>query len=218
MNILITGGSGFLGARLARTLLQQGKLSKAGAAAAPITSITLADRAAAAGRPGGGPARQGRRRRPAGPGDLARAAGRRHRRGVPPRRRRQRRMRGRLRPGHAQQLRRHAPAAGSLPRAGLSPRVRVCQFAGGIRQAAGPADARTDHRRDPAHAAEQLRHPEIHRRAAGRRLRAQGLHHGPQRAADDRERAPGPPQRRGLRLPVAACCASRWRACARRCP
>ena len=45
MNILITGGSGFLGARLARTLLQQGSLSKAGAPAAPITSITLADRA-----------------------------------------------------------------------------------------------------------------------------------------------------------------------------
>jgi len=45
MNILITGGSGFLGARLARTLLQQGSLSKAGAPAAAITSITLADRA-----------------------------------------------------------------------------------------------------------------------------------------------------------------------------
>ncbi|TFZ06791.1 NAD-dependent epimerase/dehydratase family protein [Ramlibacter henchirensis] len=45
MNILITGGSGFLGARLARTLLQQGRLSRAGAAAEPITSLTLTDRA-----------------------------------------------------------------------------------------------------------------------------------------------------------------------------
>jgi D-erythronate 2-dehydrogenase len=44
MNILITGGCGFLGARLARTLLAQGSLALAGAAARPIESITLADR------------------------------------------------------------------------------------------------------------------------------------------------------------------------------
>lgn len=45
MNILITGGSGFLGARLARTLLAQGSLSLAAAPALAISSITLADRA-----------------------------------------------------------------------------------------------------------------------------------------------------------------------------
>ena len=45
MNILITGGGGFLGARLARTLLAQGSLSLAGAPASSIESITLADRA-----------------------------------------------------------------------------------------------------------------------------------------------------------------------------
>jgi D-erythronate 2-dehydrogenase len=45
MNILITGGCGFLGARLARTLLSQGSLSLAGAPARKIASITLADRA-----------------------------------------------------------------------------------------------------------------------------------------------------------------------------
>ncbi len=45
MNILITGGSGFLGARLARTLLSQGSLSLAGAPARTIDTITLADRA-----------------------------------------------------------------------------------------------------------------------------------------------------------------------------
>lgn len=45
MNILITGGAGFLGARLARTLLAAGQLSLAGAAPRKIESITLADRA-----------------------------------------------------------------------------------------------------------------------------------------------------------------------------
>ena len=46
MHIVITGGAGFVGARLARTLLAQGQLSLAGAAKAPITRITLVDRAA----------------------------------------------------------------------------------------------------------------------------------------------------------------------------
>ncbi len=47
MNILITGGAGFLGARLARTLLKGGSLALAGAAAAKINRVTLVDRVAA---------------------------------------------------------------------------------------------------------------------------------------------------------------------------
>ena len=46
MNIVITGGAGFLGQRLARTLLAQGTLSLAGAAPTAITRITLVDRVA----------------------------------------------------------------------------------------------------------------------------------------------------------------------------
>ena len=45
MHIVITGGAGFLGVRLARTLLAQGQLALAGAAPAAITRITLVDRA-----------------------------------------------------------------------------------------------------------------------------------------------------------------------------
>jgi len=44
MNILITGGAGFLGARLARSLLASGSLSLRGAPARPIEQIVLADR------------------------------------------------------------------------------------------------------------------------------------------------------------------------------
>ena len=44
MNIVITGGAGFLGARLARELLARGQLSLAGSAAQSIESITLIDR------------------------------------------------------------------------------------------------------------------------------------------------------------------------------
>lgn len=45
MNILITGGCGFLGARLARTLLARGQLALDGGAEETITRVTLADRA-----------------------------------------------------------------------------------------------------------------------------------------------------------------------------
>lgn len=47
MHILITGGAGFLGVRLARTLLAQGSLALNGAAPQKIQTITLADRVAA---------------------------------------------------------------------------------------------------------------------------------------------------------------------------
>ena len=46
MHIVITGGAGFLGVRLARTLLTQASLSLAGGPAAAIQRITLVDRAA----------------------------------------------------------------------------------------------------------------------------------------------------------------------------
>jgi D-erythronate 2-dehydrogenase len=47
MKIIITGGAGFVGARLAQALLAQNTLSLRGAAAVPISSIVIADRVAA---------------------------------------------------------------------------------------------------------------------------------------------------------------------------
>ncbi|WP_341902816.1 D-erythronate dehydrogenase [Polaromonas sp. YR568] len=49
MNIVITGGAGFLGARLAQKLLALGELSLAGGPAQRIDTITLVDRAAPTG-------------------------------------------------------------------------------------------------------------------------------------------------------------------------
>jgi nucleoside-diphosphate-sugar epimerase len=45
VNILITGGAGFLGARLARELLSAGSIEVDGHPAEPISALTLADRA-----------------------------------------------------------------------------------------------------------------------------------------------------------------------------
>jgi nucleoside-diphosphate-sugar epimerase len=46
-NVVITGGSGFLGSRLARTLLAAGPLDVAGAGERPVSRVALVDQAAA---------------------------------------------------------------------------------------------------------------------------------------------------------------------------
>jgi D-erythronate 2-dehydrogenase len=45
LNVVVTGGSGFLGSRLARTLLAAGSLDVAGAGARPLARVTLVDQA-----------------------------------------------------------------------------------------------------------------------------------------------------------------------------
>jgi nucleoside-diphosphate-sugar epimerase len=47
LNVVVTGGSGFLGAHLARTLLVAGSLGVAGSGARPLSQVTLIDRAPA---------------------------------------------------------------------------------------------------------------------------------------------------------------------------
>jgi D-erythronate 2-dehydrogenase len=46
-NVVITGGAGFLGSRLARDLLAAGSIDVAGAGAQPLTRVTLLDQAPA---------------------------------------------------------------------------------------------------------------------------------------------------------------------------
>ena len=50
MRILITGGSGFLGASLARELLQQPTIHLEGKGSGPITELVLTDLVAPPGR------------------------------------------------------------------------------------------------------------------------------------------------------------------------
>ena len=197
MRLLITGGGGFVGARLARTLLARGTL-----AGQPIDAIVLADqiappadlladarvsaRVGAAARPVRGAGRRGLRRRvPPGLGGVGR-------------------MRGRFRPGHALQPGQHARAARSAARAPAAPRCAdaagVLQLGGGIRPGRVGAAAAGGGRRHAAGAADQLRHAEAGVRAPDRRLHAQGLRRRPRGAADDGDGAPGPAQRRGLVL------------------
>ena len=47
MNIVITGGAGFLGSRLARTLLAAGEVAADGAPGRPVSQVTVADLAGA---------------------------------------------------------------------------------------------------------------------------------------------------------------------------
>ncbi len=47
MNVVITGGAGFVGSRLARKLLAAGSLAVAGGEAGPVSQVTLVDKAAA---------------------------------------------------------------------------------------------------------------------------------------------------------------------------
>ena len=45
VNVVITGGAGFLGSRLARELLAAGSLEAAGGGTRPLSKVTLIDQA-----------------------------------------------------------------------------------------------------------------------------------------------------------------------------
>ena len=194
MHDLITGGAGFLGKALAARLLQRGHLIGADGRDERIDRITLTDVVAAEAST----TRASRR----SAGDVAdrallgqivttRTTG-----DLSPRGGRQRPGRSGLRSRDAGEPRRDARAARGLPCRG-SPSARgVCQLRRGLRRRAARGGARIH----AAHAADVVRHAEGHRRAAGRRLHAKGLHRRPGAAASRPSPcgpgSPTPPHRR----------------------
>ena len=133
MRIVITGGCGFLGRRVAMRLLERGT------ARGPVEELVLFDNA-----PPALPLPEDKRLRVV-TGDIAdretvaRLIVARHRRGVSPRRDRQRPGRGRHRSRLPGQSRRHPRRARRLPRARNRAAADLRQFAGGLwrRAAAG---------------------------------------------------------------------------------
>ena len=221
VNVVITGGAGFLGSRLARELLAAGSLEVAGGEARPLSRVTLIDQAPVP------PDLAADERVTAVRGDLAElldpaAGGRtagtvwaRSRGDLPPGRGGQRGVRGGLRPGHPGEPARHRGAAGVLPRAGDQPGRGVLQLARRLRRlrrAPAPGGRR---RPDPAQPADQLRRAEGHRRAAAGRLHQEGV---PARAGTAPGRASAcAPGGRTPRRPAScrASSGSRWPASAR---
>ena len=185
MRIVITGGAGFLGSRLARKLLERGR------------SPTRADRSARSRRSccwmTFRAAGFDDRRVTAVTGDLADPATVAHAvtsdtdsvfhlaavvSGA---------RRGGLRYRHARESRRHARAARALPDVCGAAQVRVHELARRVRRAA----ARPGARRRAAHAAGFVRRAEGDRRISGLRHDAQRIHRRPLAAPADGHRAAG---------------------------
>ena len=195
MKVVITGGAGFLGKKLARRLLQDGDRRTRGQARAGERArccSTSARRAAPASTIPGVRTLAG---------DIANfatvqsivqgaatvfhfaavvSAGR----------------RGRFRPGLPGQPRRHAQRPGGLPRARHQSARGLHQLAGGVRRR--PAAGRD--RRHGADAADLLRRAEVDRRVPDPRLHPQGIFARHLGAAADDLRAHRPAQQGGLDL------------------
>ena len=190
MRIVITGGCGFLGRRLALSLLERGS------GLGPIDELVLFDNA-----PSALPLPDDKRIRLA-TGDIAdretvrQLLAARRRGGVSPRRGGQRPGRGRHRSRLSGQSRRHPRGARRLPGARNLPAPGFRQFARGLWRRAA-AGGRRRHAADPA---DFLRHAKGDRRTAGQRLQPQGVCRRPRAAPADRGRAPGPAEPRRLDL------------------
>jgi len=203
MNIVITGGAGFLGVRLARALLAQGTLSLAGQAPEAIDRLTLVDRASpptdlladARVKSEEGdlnallqPGPVGTAAIPAGTDLVFHLAAA---------------VSGECEADFDLGMRSNLDATRALLEACRALKTRpVVVFASSLAvfgKVPGQ-DLPAVIEDDTLPTAKQLRHPEIHRRAAGGRLRAQGLRARAQRAADDGQRASRPAQWRGIQF------------------
>ena len=202
MHIVITGGAGFVGARLARTLLANKTLALAGASASPITTITLVDRVAPPADLAADP------RVTSLVGDLNDLLAEAPERVVPKDAalvyHLAAAVSGECEADFDLGMRSNFAATHALLEAcrqqGTTPTLVFSSSLAVFGNSPGAAAARSHRGRHAAHAADQLRHPEVHRRAAGCGLHAQELHPRPQRAADDSQRAAGPAERCGIGL------------------
>ena len=196
MKILITGGAGFVGSRLARRPARPRPRSTA----ARIERLVLADQVAP--RPELTADKRVETR--VGPllGQCEALGTRGLRRRLPPRLGGVGRVRGRLRPRPALQPRHHAGPARRLARrheCGPAGRqARLLQLGRGVRARAIEAAARSRRRRHPAGAEDLVRHAQADVRVPDRRLFEEGLHRRPLGAADDGDGAAGPAERRRL--------------------
>ena len=183
MRVVITGGAGFLGSRLARAILERGTPHRrarrvARRHARDVWSMWR-PRLSTDARVTRG------HRRSCRPGtDRARGHGG-YRFDLPPRRGRQRAGRSRVRRRHAREPGCDAGAARALPKIDATAEGRVHQFARGVRRRA----ARSRARRLAHHAADVLRRAKGHGRIHGLRHDAQRLHRRPLAAPAHRHRA-----------------------------
>ena len=184
MRVIITGGAGFIGRKLAKAILDRGTLAGADGAQTPVSGLVLFDNVQPDDFGG---------RAEAVTGDIADAAtvrsliGERYRQRLPSGGGGQRRGGGGFRARLPGQSGRHPQCAGGLPRAGApaAPGVRLVHR-GLWRRSAG------HHRgRYAAPAADLLRHPETGRRTAHPRLHPQGLYRRPGIAPADNHGAAG---------------------------
>ena len=184
MRILITGGGGFIGQKIARALLARGGIADEPGAPPQLTELVLFDQAFPPNRVEDARVRYVTGdmldRRPAR--TRVRAASR---RGLSFCVRGERGRGGRFRPRHARERRRHAQPAGDLPCAARTAAPCFPELGGGVRRRFAGSRAGYDR----ADAAIVLRHAESHRRAHGERLHAQGIHRRARRAAADDRRA-----------------------------
>ena len=146
MTVVITGGAGFLGQRLARALLQKGVLRGADGRPEPIDRLVLVDVARPRG-PHGFAARRSRRRR-GGSGAASAGDRRTHAIDLSSRGHRQRHGRGRFRSRPANQRRRVSAAPRRLSASGPHAAHRVHELGRGVRGRA-PRDSARGHRPDP---------------------------------------------------------------------
>ena len=189
MRIVITGGAGFLGSRLARAILERGSAHRCAGRIARYRADRAGGRRAGVG---GRSARDQRHRRPRRSGaDRARRHGG-YRFGLPPRGGRQRAGGSRVRHRHAREPGCDPGAAGALPEIDATAEGGVHQLARGVRRRA----ARSRARRLAHHAADVLWRAKGHGRVHGLRHDAQGLHRRPLAAAAHRHRASGQAQPR----------------------